>query len=187
MGHKEARHRPWHFMARTRAGLSASPAVSSPVVGPQGCISSVLPARCCASSSSSSSATTSSWLLVPSKLKVLVEEVGQAAAAAQAAPNCTSSARAQGDLRSRVPANWYIQGHGPTTSVQPQRLSLGHCPSVATQLPAAAAIGPMILPDDSPGLLPPGHAYGVGPGVGTLVCRVTGLPEGDTECHSSSL
>eukprot|EP00961_Rhodomonas_salina_P220580 2982360-Rhodomonas_salina.2 len=45
----------------------------------------------------------------------------------------------------------------------------------------------MILPDDSPGPLPPGHAYGVGPGVGTPVCRVTGLPEGDTECHSSSL
>eukprot|EP00961_Rhodomonas_salina_P244882 3309311-Rhodomonas_salina.1 len=79
----------------------------------------------------------------------------------------------------------------PLANVQPQRLSLGHSPPVATPLPAAAAIGPMILPDDSPGLLPPGHAYGVliGPGVGTPVCRVTGLPEGDTEpeCHSSSL
>eukprot|EP00961_Rhodomonas_salina_P301441 3940468-Rhodomonas_salina.1 len=73
--------------------------------------------------------------------------------------------------------------------MQPQRLSLGHSPPVATLLPTAAAIRPMILPDDSPGPLPgpPGHSYcaGVGrcPGMGTLVCRrVTGLPEGDTEC-----
>eukprot|EP00961_Rhodomonas_salina_P281431 3802589-Rhodomonas_salina.1 len=39
----------------------------------------------------------------------------------------------------------YIQRHGPTPNVQPQRLCLGHRPPIAT-----TAIWPMILPDDSP-------------------------------------